>query len=57
MLLFADGMVILGETSEDLQDSLNKLCKYCNKWGLEVNTVKTNVVVFRRRGGLRANER
>ena len=57
LLLFADDMVILGESSGDLQDSLNELYKYCDKWGLEVNTAKTKVVVFRRRGGLRQNER
>ena len=57
LLLFADDMVILGESSEDLQDSLNELYKYCDKWGLEVNTAKTKVVVFRRRGGLHQNER
>ena len=52
LLLFGDDMIILGETSEDL----NELCKYCDKWGLEVNTVKTKVVVFRRKDGLHPNE-
>ena len=49
--------MILGESPEDLQDSRNELYKYCDKWGLEVNTAKTKIVVFRRRGGLRQNER
>ena len=58
LLLFADDMVVLGETPEDLQNSLNELYRYmyCTHWGLEVNTIKTKVVVFRRRGGLRADE-
>lgn len=34
----------------DLQMSLNKLYEYCTKWGLEVNTHKTNIVVFRKKG-------
>ena len=49
-------MVTLGESPEDLQDNLNELYKYCDKFGLEINTAKTKVV-FRRRGGLRQNER
>ena len=42
-------MVILAETPEDLQKSLNSLYEYCNKWSLEVNTEKTKVMVFRKR--------
>ena len=56
LLLFADDMVILSENPNDLQNSLNKLLDYCNKWGLEVNTEKTKVVVFRKKGALRCNE-
>ena len=33
LLLFADDMVVLGETTEDLQNSLNELYRYCNHWG------------------------
>ena len=46
LLLFADDMVLLGDTPEELQNSLNKLHEYCLKWGLEVNTIKTKVIVF-----------
>ena len=49
LLLFADDMVILAETPEDLKKSLNTLYEYCNKWSLEVNTEKTKVMVFRKR--------
>ena len=38
LLLFADGMVILGLSQQDLQNSLNLLYEYCLKWGLTVNT-------------------
>ena len=51
LLLFADDMVILGHSPEDLQNSLYSLSNYCEKWGLEVNVAETKVVVFRRRGG------
>ena len=50
LLLFADDMVILGLTPEDLQLSLNTLSEYCIKWDLEVNVVKTKLVVFSKRG-------
>ena len=40
LLLFADDMVVLGETPEDLQNSLNELYRYCNHWGLEATRLK-----------------
>jgi hypothetical protein len=57
ILLFADDMVILANSPEDLQASLNKLFEYCSKWGLEVNTDKTKIMVFRNRGPLKNNEK
>ena len=56
LMLFADDMVILGKSPSDLQNSLNMLHEYCKTWGLEVNTDKTKVVVFRKRGGLKSDE-
>lgn len=56
LMLFADDMVVLGKDKDDLQRSLNLLEKYCDKWGLTVNTDKTKIMVFRNRGGLRNNE-
>ena len=55
-MLFADDMVVLGKDKDDLQRSLNLLEKYCDKWGLTVNTEKTKIMVFRNKGGLRNNE-
>ena len=57
LLLFADDMVILGHSPEDLQNSLYSLSNYCEKWGLEVNVAKTKVVVFRRRGRVFGDEK
>ena len=57
LLLFADDMVLIGNSPQDLQHSLNKLFDYCTKWSLEVNTDKTNVVVFRKRGPFFENEK
>ena len=50
-------MVILAETPEDLQSSLDNLYQYCRMWGLEVNTGKTKCIVFRKRGGLLNSEK
>ena len=55
-MLFADDMVILGNSIADLQHGLDLLHMYCSKWGLQVNTEKTKVLVFRKRGRLKENE-
>ena len=49
MLLFADDMAIFAKTPEESQDHLS----YCNSSGLHVNTNKTKVMVFRKRGGVK----
>jgi len=36
-LLYADGIVILAESSVELQTMINALHKYCLLWGLLVN--------------------
>ena len=56
LLLFADDMAIVGKTPCEIQNHLDNLYTYCNHWGLQVNTIKTKVVVFRKRGGLLPTE-
>lgn len=56
LLLFADDMVIFGKSPQELQTNLNMLHEYCKIWGLKVNTTKTKIMVFRKRGGLLRNE-
>ena len=48
MLLYADDIVIFGNSAEQLQDSLNLLSNYCQRWKLTVNINKTKVLVFRK---------
>ena len=50
LLLFADDMIIFGNSPVDLQNSLNKLYDYCQNWSLEVNTEKTKIMIFRKKG-------
>jgi hypothetical protein len=44
-LLFADDMATVGKTPKDSQNSLD----YLYKLGLDMNTNKTKIVVFRKR--------
>ena len=57
ILMFADDMAVFGNSVEDLQNKLNLLHDYCINWGLEVNSNKTKIMVFRKRGGLKSNEK
>ena len=50
MLLFADDT----ESPDDMQNLLDGLKAYCNKWNISVNTEKTKVVVFKS-GNRRSN--
>ena len=51
-LLFADDLVILALTKEDLQEKLQILEDYCDKWGLEVNIKKTKIMIFNKQGSV-----
>ena len=46
ILLFADDTVLLSNSKEDLQFSLNLFEKYCEEWKLQVNTTKTKILIF-----------
>ena len=45
-LMFADDLLVLSESKEGLQESLNKLLTYCNKWQLSVNCKKTKTMTI-----------
>lgn len=46
VLLYADDTVILANSEEDLQNSIDSFNNYCNIWKLKVNITKTKVVIF-----------
>ena len=56
-LLYADDLALISESSVGLQRQLDRLHTYCERWGLEVNRSKTEVMVFRRGGKLANHER
>ena len=45
--MYADDIVLLGDTVLELQRKIRVLEKFCEKWGMEVNLTKTKVIVFR----------
>ena len=51
-MLYADDIIIFGNSPEDLQKSLAILEDYCSKWKLTVNTNKTKIMIFRKGGRL-----
>ena len=48
LLMFADDLVLLADNHIGLQRYLEILAEYCHKWHIQVNFVKTKVVVFSR---------
>ena len=55
LLMYADDIIIVAETPEDLQLGLNILEQYCNEWKLKLNKTKTKIIVFRKGGLLPRN--
>ena len=45
-LLWADDLVLLALDKISLQNNINILLQFCNKWGLEINIKKTKTVIF-----------
>ena len=48
-LLYADDLLIISQTKEGLQHSLDNLYDYCNMWKLQLNVKKAKVVIFSKR--------
>ena len=47
LLMYADDIVIISDTARGLQDGLDSLKQYCDKWGLKVNIAKSKVMMSR----------
>ncbi len=43
LLLYADDLVIMAESEEDLQTLLNILEQWCKQWRMRVNIKKTKI--------------
>ena len=57
LLMYADDIVLLGDTVLELQRKISMLENFCDKWGMEVNLTKTQVIVFRNDGKTSKSER
>ena len=45
-LLYADDLLLIYNSAEGLQQSLDRLSKYCQDWLLKINPSKTKVIIF-----------
>jgi len=52
LLMYADDIVFLAPNPTILQEMINKLENYCEKWDLRVNLNKSKIMVFRKGGKL-----
>ena len=49
-LLYADDVILLSTTEAGLQNCISKFEKYCDDWCIEVNLVKSKVMIFNKAG-------
>lgn len=47
VLMYADDIVLLAKSPEELQNMIDALYDYCNIWGLTVNLAKSKIIIFR----------
>ncbi len=52
LLMYADDIVLLSESIEGLQSSLNTLNHYTSRWKLRINLKKTKVMIFENKRSL-----
>ena len=45
--LYADDLVVCSDTSEDLQEQIDGLYRFCCKWHMIVSLSKTKVLIFK----------
>ena len=46
ILLYADDVLLIAESENELQCMINKVAEWCQKWRLAVNCNKTNIIHF-----------
>ena len=49
VILYADDNVVLAESEEGMQNTLDIFQLYCKQWKLEVNVNKTKIIIFSKR--------
>ena len=56
ILLYAEDIILFANSPEEIQNSLNILNNFCNRWKLKVNINKTKVMIFRKGGILPSDQ-
>ena len=54
LLLYADDVILLSDSSTKLQNALDVTQNYSNRWKLKINVIKSKILVFKK-GRRRAN--
>ena len=54
-LLYADDLIIISRSKIGLQNCLNTLSSFCNSWMLDINSKKTEVMIFQKRAQQNCN--
>ena len=49
-LMYADDLLILSENEQGLNESLQRLGKYTEKWNLKISDKKTKIMIFNKSG-------
>ena len=49
-LLYADDLLLLSTTEVGLQQNMDKVNEFCNKWGLSINAEKSKTMIFSENG-------
>ena len=57
ILLYADDMAMCSDTVGRIQKMIDVLGQFCEKWAMIVNLTKTEIIVFRRGGCSKQNEK
>ena len=57
ILMYADDVVLIADSPNELQRHITALNKFCKQWKMNVNIDKTKVMVFRKGGRLRHDEK
>ena len=49
-LMYADDIILLAKSEDELQKAVKGVEKFCDDWGLDVNTKKSKIIVFNSKG-------
>ena len=55
-LMYADDLILLSDSTEGLQNLIDKMDAYCDKWKLEANIKKSKIMIFNKGNKLINND-